>query len=70
MKLLIVILTLALTACATPPQFLANHYNKQDPCQHYGKVDNYQLPDYCYKNYSYNTYVIERVGPGVYNVRR
>jgi starvation-inducible outer membrane lipoprotein len=26
-------LALMLTACATPPQFVSNYFNAQDPCQ-------------------------------------
>jgi len=33
MKLLTLTLTLVLTGCATPPQFLANHFDKGDICQ-------------------------------------
>lgn len=32
MKYLIVLL---LSGCATPPQFLADYYNRKDPCQPY-----------------------------------
>lgn len=38
---------LSLSACATPPQWLANHYNSQDPCQNYYNVPNYQYPEWC-----------------------
>jgi starvation-inducible outer membrane lipoprotein len=33
MKTLILILALTLVGCATPPKWLAAHYNNQDPCQ-------------------------------------
>ena len=34
MKLILTLITgLFLTGCATPPQWLANHYDSQDPCQ-------------------------------------
>jgi len=33
MKLLILIIAVTLTGCATPPKWLAAHYNNQDPCQ-------------------------------------
>lgn len=34
MKILMaMILAMTLTGCATPPQWLANHFNSLDPCQ-------------------------------------
>jgi hypothetical protein len=33
MKTLIVLLSLSLTACATPPQWVSNYFNAQDLCQ-------------------------------------
>jgi len=37
---------LFLQGCATAPQWLADHYNAQDPCQSKGQA-NYQYPSYC-----------------------
>lgn len=47
MKFVIVALTLILTGCATPPQWLADMYDSNDRCQNYYKVPNYQSPSYC-----------------------
>jgi starvation-inducible outer membrane lipoprotein len=47
MKNLIVILSVVLTGCASPPTWLANYYNSQDKCQNYYQVPNYQYPNYC-----------------------
>jgi starvation-inducible outer membrane lipoprotein len=46
-RLLLVASTLTLSACSTPPQWLANHYNRQDPCQNYHNRQNYQYPEWC-----------------------
>lgn len=66
-KLLIATLVLSLTACATPPRFLAAYGNSQDKCQSYGKGANYQQPDWCYKGNS-TTVVVDRRAPGTYSV--
>lgn len=39
-------ITTLLSGCATPPQWLAEHYNSQDPCQARGRA-NYTLPQFC-----------------------
>lgn len=41
MKLIIIALSLGLTACATPPRFLAELYDSNDKCQRQVK------PDWC-----------------------
>ena len=43
--LVVIGIVLTLSGCATPPQWLANHYNSQDPCQR----QNYQgqQPNWC-----------------------
>jgi hypothetical protein len=33
MKIIILLVAVALTGCASPPQWLADHYNSQDLCQ-------------------------------------
>lgn len=33
MKIIALVFTLALTGCATPPQWLATMYDSNDPCQ-------------------------------------
>ena len=33
MKTILAVLVLTLSGCATPPQWLANHYDRNDPCQ-------------------------------------
>lgn len=40
-------LVVVLQGCATPPQWLANMYDSNDPCQNYYKVPNYQYPSFC-----------------------
>lgn len=66
MKSLIVLSALVVTGCATPPQWLANYYDGNDPCQ----VKNYggdwsKIPSYCGSSnnrvYIYNNYS-ERLG--------
>ena len=47
MRFIIIFAVLGLTGCATPPQWLANYYDSQDPCQNYYKVPNYQYPSFC-----------------------
>ena len=47
MKYFLILLTSLLTACATPPQFLANMYDSNDRCQNYYKRADYQQPSYC-----------------------
>jgi hypothetical protein len=39
------VLCLALAGCATPPAFLANHYDSRDPCQsqEFSKLDGTRL---------------------------
>lgn len=64
---LLVLLMLSLTACATPPRFLAAMGNSQDQCQSYGKGDNYKRPDWCWKGNS-TAVVIDRRAPGTYSV--
>ena len=48
MKTLITLtLIILLAGCATPPRWLANMYDSNDPCQNYYKVSNYQYPNWC-----------------------
>jgi hypothetical protein len=44
-----IVLTLLfnLVGCATPPQFVSNYFNANDPCQYAGKREGYQLPNWC-----------------------
>lgn len=42
-----IILVLLLTGCATPPRWLANMYDSNDPCQNYYRQANYQYPSWC-----------------------
>ena len=42
MKTVAILLAVLLTGCATPPRWLAAHYNSQDPCQN-AKT----MPDWC-----------------------
>ena len=39
-------ITVLLTGCATPPRWLAAHYNSQDMCQQRNNPDR-QLPSFC-----------------------
>lgn len=41
MKTAILILSLTLVGCATPPQWLASYYNNQDPCQNVNNQPNW-----------------------------
>ena len=63
----IALVALSLTACATPPRFLANAMNAQDQCQSYGKGPNYKRPDWCWRGNS-TAVVVNRVGPNAYSV--
>lgn len=45
-KLIMALLVLSTTACATPPRFLAEMYDNNDPCQSKGQA-NYQYPSFC-----------------------
>lgn len=42
MKTVALLLSLTLVGCATPPRWLASHYNSQDPCQNVKT-----MPDWC-----------------------
>ena len=65
MKILIALLILSsLSGCATPPRFIANYYNSQDPCQSYGKPQGWQRPDWCYTNNNSYLVTTQRLGPG------
>jgi len=46
-KILLVLSLISLTACQTPPRFISNHFNSNDPCQSYGKPKDYQKPNWC-----------------------
>jgi hypothetical protein len=45
MKYLVLALACTLTGCATPPAFLANYYDRRDPCQsqEFSKFDGTRL---------------------------
>ena len=46
MKILILLVAVALTGCAgNPPKFLAEFYDRQDPCQLRNNGGNF--PDFC-----------------------
>lgn len=56
MRVILILLTCSLTACATPPAWLANYYDRADPCQtqEFSRINgarlkpaNYQPPSYC-----------------------
>jgi len=47
MKYLLVSVCLLLSACATPPSFLANYFDRGDPCQTRLKEPGYQIPSAC-----------------------
>jgi starvation-inducible outer membrane lipoprotein len=47
MKLSIIACSLLLTACATPPAWLANMYDRNDPCQQVELIKTGQYPSYC-----------------------
>jgi len=47
MKTLTLVLAVLLTGCATPPAFLANMYDSNDPCQNYYRVKDFKQPSWC-----------------------
>lgn len=47
MRYIILLLTLALTACAQPPKFLADMYNNNDRCQQTHLIKTGQYPQWC-----------------------
>jgi hypothetical protein len=84
-KLLILLIASTLTGCATGcrdhcvfgfgpgnSQFdtIANYHDNTDPCQHKGKIEGYQLPDYCFKGQHKRVqYVYDKQGKIVYIVK-
>lgn len=49
-KFILILIAVLLTGCATPPQFLAEMYDRNDPCQtraELGRPAGYQRPDWC-----------------------
>ena len=38
---------LSIVGCATPPQFVSNYFNSNDPCQSHGKPQGYKKPTWC-----------------------
>lgn len=70
MKLILVMITiLGLTACAKPPQLVADFYNGRDPCQKFGKEPGYERPNYCQRTVTSRTVIIDKVAPNTYSVR-
>lgn len=67
-KILMLVLLLSLTGCAGILKPYANFANAQDPCQKYGKSANWQQPNWCGGSGYSNTVVVNRVGPGAYQV--
>lgn len=47
MKTLILALAVLLTGCATPPQWLANMYDSNDPCQRVELIEQGKYPSWC-----------------------
>lgn len=47
MKIYTLVLSLLLTGCATPPQWLASMYDNNDPCQRVELIKTGQYPSYC-----------------------
>lgn len=45
--ILITVIVLNLTACATPPRFLAQMYDNNDPCQQTHLIKTGQYPNWC-----------------------
>jgi len=41
MKAVALLISLTLVGCATPPRWLAAHYNSQDPCQNAKTMPNW-----------------------------
>lgn len=68
MKTLIALTAVLLTGCATPPAWLANMQDRNDPCQmraELGRPAGYQRPEWCgagsRRTYIYNT-ANQRIG--------
>lgn len=47
MRLMILSVLLLVTGCATPPQFLANMYDSNDPCQRTELIKEGKYPQWC-----------------------
>lgn len=47
--LILIILFLTLTGCATPPRWLATMYDNNDPCQARFREEGYKRPSFCGK---------------------
>jgi len=65
LKVLAVVSVAVLTGCATPPQWLANHYDSNDSCQvknHGGDWN--KIPSYCGASggrvYIYNNHNVQQ----------
>lgn len=41
------VLVLALSGCATPPQWMADYYDSRDPCQIKNRPEGYVIPNWC-----------------------
>lgn len=53
-------LVILLTGCATPPQWLANYYDRQDPCQLQNNGG--RLPSWCGAGSGTRTYIYDNQG--------
>lgn len=42
-----ILLSMLLTGCAHPPQWLADHYDSRDPCQMRLKPPGHIMPNWC-----------------------
>lgn len=72
MRFLILSFSLLLTACASPPAFLANAYDRNDPCQarkELGRPDGYQRPSFCGASGNSLATVRDAQGRIIYDVR-
>ena len=47
--LILIILFLTLTGCATPPRWLSTMYDNNDPCQARFREEGYKRPSFCGK---------------------
>ena len=50
MKYTLLLILVAVTGCAAPPAWLANHYDRNDPCQaraELGRPAGYTRPEWC-----------------------
>ena len=70
MKLMIIVVSaLLMTACATPPQFIANFMDSRDKCQTNSRDPGEPLPRWCGAATGHRI-TVQATGPGTYLVNQ